>query len=124
MILVTEKHKMEIIHRLHGILRDFVATEGEPELTMFGLIRRYNAQNDNPELIGGDWVLEHTDIRLPEYSKIGVVALAMFDAYRLFDMVAEPRFLTGPQSAVATIGLAKPRPAQGWVFFVPSGTPS
>ena len=56
----------EIKARLKQIIVEFEPTEEEPELTMFGLISRYNAQYDNPELIGGDWVLENTDIRLPE----------------------------------------------------------
>lgn len=55
----------EIKARLKQIIVEFEPTEEEPELTMFGLISRYNAQYDNPELIGGDWVLENTDIRLP-----------------------------------------------------------
>ena len=55
----------EIKARLKQIVVEFEPTEEEPELTMFGLISRYNAQYDNPELIGGDWVLENTDIRLP-----------------------------------------------------------
>ena len=57
---------MTIEQRLRKIIADFQPTEEEPELTMFGLISRYNAEYDNPELIGGDWVLENTDIRLPE----------------------------------------------------------
>jgi len=52
--------------KLNQIISRFEPTEGEPKLTLFGLISRYNAQYDNPELIGGDWVLENTDIRLPE----------------------------------------------------------
>ena len=52
--------------RLEAIINGFTPTEDEPQLTMFGLISRYNAQYDNPELIGGQWVLENTDIRLPE----------------------------------------------------------
>jgi hypothetical protein len=55
-----------IEQRLKQIITEFEPTEEEPELTMFGLISRYNAQYDNPELIGGQWVLENTDIRLPE----------------------------------------------------------
>jgi hypothetical protein len=55
-----------IEQRLKQIIAEFEPTEEEPELTMFGLISRYNAQYDNPELIGGQWVLENTDIRLPE----------------------------------------------------------
>ena len=56
---------IEITRRLKQIIAEFDPTEEEPELTMFGLISRYNAQYDNSELIGGDWVLENTDIRLP-----------------------------------------------------------
>jgi len=56
---------MSIEQRLKTIIAEFEPTEEEPELTMFGLISRYNAQYDNKELIGGDWVLENTDIRLP-----------------------------------------------------------
>ena len=55
----------QIEQRLKQIITEFEPTEEEPELTMFGLISRYNAQYDNKELIGGDWVLENTDIRLP-----------------------------------------------------------
>jgi uncharacterized lipoprotein YmbA len=56
---------MTIEQKLKRIVAEFAPTEEEPELTMFGLISRYNAQYDNHELIGGDWVLENTDIRLP-----------------------------------------------------------
>ena len=56
---------IEITRRLKQIIAEFDPTEEEPELTMFGWISRYNAQYDNSELIGGDWVLENTDIRLP-----------------------------------------------------------
>ena len=57
---------MTVEQKLNQIISRFEPTEGEPKLTLFGLISRYNAQYDNPELIGGDWVLENTDIRLPE----------------------------------------------------------
>ena len=57
--------KQEIIENLKGILTEFVPSKEEPEPTMFWLISRYNSRYDNPELIGGDWVLENTDIRLP-----------------------------------------------------------
>ena len=63
---MTIEQKMTIEQRLRKIIVDFQPTEEEPELTMFGLISRYNAEYDNPELIGGDWVVENTDIRLPE----------------------------------------------------------
>ena len=62
---MTIEQKMTIEQRLRKIIVDFQPTEEEPELTMFGLISRYNAEYDNPELIGGDWVVENTDIRLP-----------------------------------------------------------
>ena len=57
---------MTIEQRLRGIVAEFEPTEDEPLLTMFGLISRYNAKYENKELIGGDWVLANTDIRLPE----------------------------------------------------------
>ena len=57
---------MTIKQKLTKIISEFVATEEEPELTMFGLISRYNQQYENTELIGGNWVLENTDIRLPQ----------------------------------------------------------
>ena len=63
---MNEERKSEVVTRLKSIISEFVATKEEPSLTMFGLISRYNAQYDNIELIGGDWVLENTDIRLPE----------------------------------------------------------
>ena len=56
---------MSIEQRLKTIITEFEPTEEEPELTMFGLVSRYNQQYENTELIGGDWVLENTDIRLP-----------------------------------------------------------
>ena len=56
---MTEDRKQEIIQRLVEIAQAFESTEDEPELTMFGLISRYNAEYPNPELIGGDWVREH-----------------------------------------------------------------
>ena len=57
---------MTIKQRLKTIIDQFDATEEESELTMFGLVSRYNQQYENKELIGGRWVLENTDIRLPE----------------------------------------------------------
>ena len=63
---MNEERKSEVVTHLKSIISEFVATKEEPNLTMFGLISRYNAQYDNIELIGGDWVLENTDIRLPE----------------------------------------------------------
>ena len=55
-----------IEQRLRTIISEFEPTPDESFLTMHGLISRYNAHYDNPELIGGDWVLENTDIRLPQ----------------------------------------------------------
>ena len=55
-----------IEQKLKRIINEFEPTSDEQELTMFGLISRYNAQYENKELIGGDWVLENTDIRLPQ----------------------------------------------------------
>jgi len=62
---MDNQRKQEIINNLQNIVDNFEPTE-EPELTMFGLISRYNSQHDNPELIGGDWVEENTDIDLPK----------------------------------------------------------
>jgi len=62
---MTEERRKFIEAQLRKIIAEFEPSEDEPELTMFGLISRYNAQYDNNELIGGDWVLENTDIRLP-----------------------------------------------------------
>ena len=56
---------MTIEQRLKQIITEFEPTEEEPELTMFGLISRYNQRYENTELIGGQWVLDNTDIRLP-----------------------------------------------------------
>lgn len=56
---MTENRKDEIITRLLSIANAFEPGEEEPELTMFGLIHRYNAEYDNPELIGGPWVREN-----------------------------------------------------------------
>ena len=56
---MTEKRKQQIITALQGIYAGFEPTEEEPELTMFGLISRYNATGQNAELIGGDWVVEN-----------------------------------------------------------------
>ena len=56
---MTDARLSEIIQRLVAIASAFVPSPEEPELTMFGLISRYNAQYDNPELIGGDWVKEN-----------------------------------------------------------------
>lgn len=61
---MTEREQ-EIISRLRAIVESFTPTDEEPELTMFGLIRRYNKQYDNPELIGGDWAKAH-GFNLPE----------------------------------------------------------
>lgn len=56
---MTEQRKQEIISALQGIYDNFEPTVEEPELTMFGLISRYNATEQNAELIGGDWVIEN-----------------------------------------------------------------
>lgn len=56
---MTEQRKQEIISKLQSIYDDFLPTEDEPEMTMFGLISRYNATDQNIELIGGDWVVEN-----------------------------------------------------------------
>jgi|GEM_PF-2197306 len=54
---MTEQRKQEIIAALQAIYAAFTPTDDEPELTMFGLISRYNATGQNTELIGGDWVI-------------------------------------------------------------------
>lgn len=56
---MSEQRKQEIISALQAIHDNFQPTEDEPELSMFGLISRYNATGQNVELIGGDWVVEN-----------------------------------------------------------------
>jgi hypothetical protein len=56
---MDEQRKQQIISILQGIYDDFLPTEDEPEMTMFGLISRYNATDQNIEFIGGDWVVEN-----------------------------------------------------------------
>ena len=56
---MTEQRKQEIIDALQGIYDSFEPVELEPELTMFGLISRYNQTGQNAELIGGQWVIEN-----------------------------------------------------------------
>lgn len=56
---MTEQRKQEIITVLMGIYESFESTDLEPDLTLFGLISRYNATGQNEELIGGDWVIEN-----------------------------------------------------------------
>ena len=56
---MTKEREQQIVSALHAIADTFEPTETEPELTMFGLISRYNAAHDNPELIGGDWAEAH-----------------------------------------------------------------
>lgn len=56
---MSEQRKQDIITALLTIYDSFDPTEDEPELTMFGLISRYNATGQNDELIGGDWVIEN-----------------------------------------------------------------
>lgn len=55
---MTEQRTQEIIAALQAIVGSFTPSQEEPELTMFGLISRYNVQHDNHELIGGDWAAE------------------------------------------------------------------
>lgn len=56
---MTEQRKAEINNKLVSIYNEFEPTEQEPELTMFGLISRYNKTGENEELIGGAWVREN-----------------------------------------------------------------
>lgn len=56
---MTKDREQQIVAALQAIADAFEPTDNEPELTMFGLVSRYNAQYDNPELIGGDWAQEH-----------------------------------------------------------------
>lgn len=56
---MNEQRKQEIIATLQSIYDNFTPTEEESELTMFGLISRYNATGQNVEMIGGDWVIEN-----------------------------------------------------------------
>lgn len=65
---MTPERRAEIIQRLLTIAHQFEPTDDEPELTMFGLISRYNRQYPNPELIGGDWVIQN----VPELAHLPV----------------------------------------------------
>ena len=56
---MTEERKQQIITALQVIYTGFEPAEEEPELSMFGLVSRYNATGQNAELIGGDWVIEN-----------------------------------------------------------------
>lgn len=56
---MTEQRKQEIISAMQSSVDSFVPIEGEPQLTMFGLISRYNVTGNNAELIGGDWAAEN-----------------------------------------------------------------
>lgn len=56
---MTENRKQEVITDLQNIVDSFTPTENEQELTMFGLISRYNITGRNTELIGGDWAKEN-----------------------------------------------------------------
>ena len=56
---MTEERKQQIITALQGIYAGFEPTEDVPELTMFGVISRYNATGENIELIGGQWVIDN-----------------------------------------------------------------
>lgn len=58
--------EMEIVQRLKDIAGDFEPSAEEPELTMFGLISRYNKKYKNTELIGGKWVREN----IPELANL------------------------------------------------------
>lgn len=58
--------EMEIAQRLKDIAGDFEPSAEEPELTMFGLISRYNKKYKNAELIGGEWVREN----IPELANL------------------------------------------------------
>ena len=55
---MTPEREQQVKVALQAIVTAFAPTDNEPGLTMFGLISRYNAQHDNPELIGGDWAAE------------------------------------------------------------------
>lgn len=56
---MTKTRKEEIIENLQKIINTFEPTEAEPELTMFGLISRYNKTYDNTEFIGGSWAKDN-----------------------------------------------------------------
>ncbi|HBT92406.1 MAG TPA: hypothetical protein DEA87_02955 [Candidatus Veblenbacteria bacterium] len=56
---MSEERKQEIIAILQSIYDNFIPTEEEPELSMFGLISRYNQTGQNIELIGGDFAWEN-----------------------------------------------------------------
>lgn len=56
---MTPERAQQIVAALQAIADGFRPTDDEPELTMFGLISRYNALGDNSELIGGDWAAQH-----------------------------------------------------------------
>lgn len=56
---MTYQRKQEIITELQGIYDGFTPTEEEMELTMFGLISRYNETGRNTELVGGEWAKEN-----------------------------------------------------------------
>jgi len=56
---MTETRKQQIIRNLLALADEFEPSELEPELTMTRLICMYNDKYSNPELIGGDWVIEN-----------------------------------------------------------------
>ena len=56
---MTDDRKQQIITDLQAIYAEFEPTEEELELSMFGLISRYNATGQNVDLIGGSWVAEN-----------------------------------------------------------------
>lgn len=56
---MTEQRKQEIITKLTDIYNSFAQTEENSEPTMFWLISQFNEIDPNPELIGGNWVVEN-----------------------------------------------------------------
>ena len=55
---MTDERKNEIVAELLSIYDAYEPTEEETQLTMFGLVSRYNSSGHNAELIGGNWVVE------------------------------------------------------------------
>lgn len=62
---MTQEREQQVATALQSIVDSFVSTEQEPQLTMFGLISRYNQTGQNAELIGGDWAEAHGFIGEP-----------------------------------------------------------
>ena len=56
---MTDERKQEIIVKLQTIYQNFQPIGKDSDLTMFNLVSRYNALGNNPELIGGDWVVDN-----------------------------------------------------------------